>query len=471
MRTIQGPVRQVGGLRISGRPDLARRETRPYILMLVPHEPEDDPRIRWVTELCTSVARTEILGATWSTEKEAREYDGLCYKERVNINEHASGSAKRVARVLGRLHDARTSRRCPAQEAREGTEEIGIRGVWRSWLRAVAAAGEHQTEAALRFVEAWGFNAMMMSALHRRARSVSLIPRLLICHDLYGLMPAIRLKQRYGCPVIYDSHEFWPQANLDGPPWESRILARVEGAFARRADIVVTVSPHLARHLQTLYRLNRVLSVPNAEPFIRAGSPSCERQVRWPVRFLLQGRIVPGRGIDTFLRAWSRLNDRRAVLYLRCPESPYLTELQAQYRSLIEQERIVILEAGASTKLVELASFADVGVIPYVGPNLNHVYACPNKLSQYMQAGLAILSSRLDFITEVVGRYECGIIYDADRPDSLVAGVKQLVDDLDRLQVMKRNAYRAAESEFNWQIQSQPYRRAIHELFDRSAGT
>ena len=61
--------------------------------------------------------------------------------------------------------------------------------------------------------------------------------------------------------------------------------------------VVITVTPQLARQLQSVYDLPEVLSVPNAEPLApvqRLPEPRPGSQV---VRFLLQGRVGPGRGV------------------------------------------------------------------------------------------------------------------------------------------------------------------------------
>ena len=59
------------------------------ILMLVPHEPELDPRIRWVTQLCAEFGPTDIIASVSSIEmlksvgRPAQEYNGNIYLERI----------------------------------------------------------------------------------------------------------------------------------------------------------------------------------------------------------------------------------------------------------------------------------------------------------------------------------------------------------------------------------------------------
>jgi glycosyltransferase involved in cell wall biosynthesis len=269
-----------------------------------------------------------------------------------------------------------------------------------------------------------------------------------------------------GCPVIYDSHEVWPEAFLQAGKLEKRVVAFLERRAIQEADIVITVNPQIAHYLERRYGLHNVLAIPNAEPLREYVQPSCARPAALPVRFLLQGRIVPGRGFEDFFHAWALVEDDRAVLLLRVPMNEYVQQLCEAHSDLINKGRIQIAEAVTEDQLVAAASTADVGVIPYRGPNLNHVYGCPNKLSQYMQAGLAILSSsEMEYVSQMVGRYKCGLSYDPSKPDNLREIVGVFVNNTELLRALKENAHKAALTEFNWACLSQPYRHAIDKLF------
>jgi glycosyltransferase involved in cell wall biosynthesis len=103
--------------------------------------------------------------------------------------------------------------------------------------------------------------------------------------------------------------------------------------------------------------------------------------------------------------------------------------------------------------------------VPYTGPNLNHLYASPNKVSQYMQAGLALLvSSDMQYVGSLLERFGCGVTYDPRRPETLSAAVEGIVRDPDELERMKQAAVTASETEFNWEVVSRPYSEAITRL-------
>jgi len=407
------------------------REGRPRILMLVPHEPDADPRIGWVADVCTAIADTVILGATWS--KEPRTQRGDAPVERIYIPAGAGLPARGLGFIGGAVQRLTST-------------------VDRS----------HRLLSVPRFSAAWLRYWMIVDALYRRARAESVRPDLIVCHDLLGLIAGVRLKRLWEVPLLYDTHEFWPQASLLRERWEESLLTRVERRLIGNADQVVTVSPPLAAHLERVYGVEGVLSVPNAVP--RRSTPLPGRTPDGPVRFLLQGQLAAGRGIELLLDAWGDL-DARAVLQLRYLPNDYARRFERRYATLLESGRVERLAPVGEEELVEAAAAADVGVVPYTGPNLNHLYASPNKVSQYMQAGLALLvSSDMQYVGSLLERFGCGVTYDPRRPETLSAAVEGIVRDPDELERMKQAAVTASETEFNWEVVSRPYSEAITRL-------
>lgn len=436
---------------------------RSRILMLVHHEPSLDPRISWVAGLCAEAGPTDVIGFVRlygppsPSPKPEREQDGNICIERINIYRYASPAARALSRLIDFL--------CPPGAISRFTKReeqwTGDSRPARSFLANI----DHQIGRVCRRASYWAVQRMIASALYRRARAVEEPPAMIVCHDLFALAAAVELKKVFGSPILYDTHEFWPEADLLAQKWEQRLIARTEQQLIRHADVVVTVSPQLARHLERCYGIRGVLSAPNAEPRARGTSRAQPAPPGLPVRFLFQGQVDPHRGVEELLRGWGRLEPDAAVLYLRCPPNEYLTHLCRKFSELIEAKRVIVLDPVSEEELVPAAGFADVGIIPYAGPNVNHLFCCPNKLSQYMQAGLAILSNRLEFVSEVIRRYECGLVYESADPDSLIRAVRSLAGQPAVLHAMKQKARTAAQSEFNWDVQAAGYRDAIRRLY------
>jgi glycosyltransferase involved in cell wall biosynthesis len=459
------------------------------ILMLVPHEPEKDPRIKWVTCLCSQIGRTDILGFISEKEKPLREYDGITYLERFQVDLYSSKTKKIVYLLLnllqygsGRLRKIIRFREVfRHRDKRSGVKADSLTISSSSSSELCRRREERKLSLSIprtitliikrmvyiyRFILRFGFYYFIVDALYQHARAISIIPRVIVCHDIYALAAGVKIKRLYQCPIIYDSHELWPEANLEAKHWEKKVTAYIERKLIQYADTVVTVTPQIARHLEYLYGINGVIVAPNAEPFNHSVPRAGDNPLSLPIKFLFQGNVSVGRGIEEFLDLWSRLEDDRAILILRAPQNDYHRYLQSRFRGEIKAGRIVISPSVAESDLIPVASLADVGVIPYGGPSLNHIFACPNKLSQYMHAGLAIFCNQdMEFVCNMVRRYECGLTYNANEPEIVISAVQSLINAPQHLQSMKNNAYKAARSEFNWEVQSKDYYQAIYKLY------
>jgi glycosyltransferase involved in cell wall biosynthesis len=438
--------------------------------MLVPHDPHLDPRVLWAADLCARHARTDLIGAVDATDRPWREYDGRLCTERMNANAHASPWAKLLARVGGKAQWSGPAQRCLTEKVRQlelGRPPVsslnGFVGLCRKVDRAIG-------EIALCIGKVLRVHRLL-SAMRRRARAVSVVPDLVVCHDLHALIAGVLLKRMHGCPILYDAHEFWPASDMTAGRLERWYWSRLEHRYARQADAVITVSPQLGEHMRSCYGLKRVVSVANAMPRINVDNPAHLRRPAHPVRFLFQGGAAHGRGLERLLATWERWADSRTVLYMRAPEAPLLDELRRRHVAAVARRTIVFLPPVPEEEMVEAATFADVGLIPYPPTNINHRYCCPNKLSQYMQAGLAVLAADTVFVRERLSEYDCGLVYHHDRPDTLIEQATRLRDDAALLSRLKTNAHRFAQSTYNWERVSTPYRELIEGFLHRRGRT
>jgi glycosyltransferase involved in cell wall biosynthesis len=444
------------------------------ILILVPHAADADPRVHWVTDLCRRVARTDVLALVSEPAPATVRYDGAVSIEEFRTALYAPSMRlveKGVRHIL--LRRLRLSRWVD-RFAQRPLHSVPPAGIWSRLQQAISTSVGGVLHALLSFRD---LRRLLDSAIRARVQGITVPPRLVICTEVWTLPAGLELKRRYGTRVLYDSHEYTPHANLISHPLEQRLLKRHERRLIRQVDAVVTVTPQLARVLEREYGLSGVESVPNAAPLKLPRTPACARELTYPIRFLVQGIACPGRGFEPFLDGWRQLDDPRAILRIRCPRWSYVDALERTYADLAQRGRLEFLDAVKPHELIEAATSADVGVIPYVvkvgdyAQNLNHLYACPNKLSQYMQAGLAVLATRSEFVASRLERYDCGVVYDPEDPQSLIAGIRQCMDDLQRLRHMQQQALASARDEFHWHRQALPFQQLIDELFAGEART
>jgi glycosyltransferase involved in cell wall biosynthesis len=234
------------------------------------------------------------------------------------------------------------------------------------------------------------------------------------------------------------------------------LLAKILPACAG----VVTVSPPIAEEIRKRYRLSKVSLVRNILPYrIVRKSDKLRLHLDLPpsVRIVLyQGNIQPGRGLECLVHAAAFLKqDAMIVMMGQC-----IGTTQSALESLIQQQavadRVKILPPVAYEELLDWTASADLGLTLYpLGYTLNVNMVLPNKLFEYLMAGLPVLSSPLEPIAEIITSYDVGQVVPSLAPADVAAAINAMLADHHALARMRRNALEAARNELCWERESQ----------------
>lgn len=263
-------------------------------------------------------------------------------------------------------------------------------------------------------------------------------------------LPSGFLLTRDGARLVYDAHEIYTDQEPDPPRAHRAIASIVEGTLARKADAVVTVSEPIARELRKRLRLETtpiaVLNCPERyEGELHLGPQS------GPLRAVYQGAMGPGRPLSDLLVAARHADD--VSLTLRVVGAP-LAELRAAVTKRGLEGQVEIAEPVPPRRLVEALRKFEVGLVINRPLTKNDELAFPNKLFEYLMAGLAVAVPRLPGIAPLVESEEIGVVYEPGRPEALGAALTALARDRPRLAEMRRRARRLALERYNAETQA-----------------
>jgi glycosyltransferase involved in cell wall biosynthesis len=135
---------------------------------------------------------------------------------------------------------------------------------------------------------------------------------------------------------------------------------------------------------------------------------------------------------------------------------PYITQI----RRLTQTRKVYLsLKQVDWQKMPELVSSADIGLALYqdLGEARNEIGHSSNKLAQYLQMGLPVITTDFPSLRDVIDRYQCGA---CGSPDSIEPLAEMIFDDYERY---RANAFRCYENDYDF---SKHFRKVIERIKD-----
>jgi glycogen(starch) synthase len=250
--------------------------------------------------------------------------------------------------------------------------------------------------------------------------------------------------------LVYDAHEIYTSSEPDHPVAHRTLTAWLEGVLARRADDVLTVSDAIAEELERSLRLRRKpLAVLNAPKRTESGPAA---RLPGPLRVVYQGAMAASRPVEDLLAA-AEVAEAASVT-IRVANAD-LAALRAEVQRRGLAGRVQIADPVSPTELVEALAGEDVGVILNRPVSLNDELVFPNKLFEYMMAGLAIVAPRLRGVESFITDEKIGALYEPGNPASLGSVLAELAKDLSKTAAMGARSRELALERYNADVEGE----------------
>ena len=247
--------------------------------------------------------------------------------------------------------------------------------------------------------------------------------------------------------LIHDAHELWPDQFIGMGIYRSPAIAWMrilERLLIRRAEIVFTVNEFIAEVMQKRYRIEKphvVLNLPAVDPLKPGKTP---RKTGSPKVALYQGLYTSQRGLENVIRACEFLeNDVVLVLRGSGPTEQQLRAIAKPFGNCSFEAPVKMSET-----VTAAAQTADVGLVSYLPVNINNYFASPNKLFEYIQAGLPVVSSDLPFLRSIIAGNEIGLLFDPRDPGDIAAKINMATRDA-MLAIFRANVNRV-QRRYRW---------------------
>jgi glycosyltransferase involved in cell wall biosynthesis len=274
---------------------------------------------------------------------------------------------------------------------------------------------------------------------------------LLISNDLDTLLPNYLVHKLKNIPIVYDSHEYFTETpELVNRPKVQRIWKWIEKTIVPKLKSCITVNASIAGLLEKEYhvpykivrnipRQREIADIPSRKVL---GLPEDKKIV------LLQGSgINVQRGAEEAVEAMQYLDN---VLLLVVGGGDVLPLLKKMVQELSLQNKVMFVSRQTPENLAGYTANADIGLTIDKDTNINYRFSLPNKLFDYIYAGVPVLATPLVELKNIIQQYEIGDFIDNHDPEHIAAKIKSMLQDETRLALFKKNTEKAA-SELNWE--------------------
>ena len=280
-------------------------------------------------------------------------------------------------------------------------------------------------------------------------------------HDLNVLPAAYQAARKNGAKLVYDSHEFYVERNRQHPlnPIGKFILGRIERFLMRRSNAVITVSDTIAQELAHRYRVTVPTVILNTPPQTTEFLIDERKSIRIalginPNHYLLlySGGITFNRGLEKVIESLIYLPNCHFVL-MGYGREKYIEELKALAIKSGVDSRLSLFGPVPSEEVTTYAASADLGIAAIENVCLSYYYCAPNKLFEYISAGLPVIASNFPEMKKIIKQYEIGSTFDPSQPQDIARVAQEVLSNSKRLQQMRKNTFAAAK-DYNWENES-----------------
>ena len=262
-------------------------------------------------------------------------------------------------------------------------------------------------------------------------------------NDLPTLLPAAKIAAQNNAKLVYDSHEIYTETLNQFFPTKSSFFKqlifrtllsfmkrhgkRVESKLIKKTDYFITVNDSILAYFQSIYAIKNGRSIMNL-PYknISASSPIDFRR-KFDINTndsicLYQGVLNEGRGLKRMIEAVEQCETHIKLIIIG--SGVLELELKKQASSLIGKQIFFIPQVPLN-ELPNYTSGADFGVNFLEDFNLSKKMASPNKLFEYIHAGIPVLCSTGLENEKVLNKFNVGTAIELDS-ESISKGMQDM---------------------------------------------
>lgn len=280
-------------------------------------------------------------------------------------------------------------------------------------------------------------------------------------HDPELIPIGLKLK-KLGKKVIFDSHEDVGKdiTSKDWIPYVIRKLVSIiynsyEKYACKKFDYIVTATPYIK---DKFLNVNKNSIDINNFPILGELS----NDIPWNEKkdeICYVGGIAQIRGIKEVVKAMEFTTEAKLNLVGVFNEKALEKEIKSYngWQNVNEHGFL------GRDEVSNVMSYSKAGLVTFY-PLPNHIDAQPNKMFEYMSAGLPIITSNFPLWKDIVEGNNCGICLNPFEPKEIAQAIKYIISHAKEAEQMGQNGKNAVIEKYNWQVEEKKLFKVYEEL-------
>ena len=278
---------------------------------------------------------------------------------------------------------------------------------------------------------------------------------LLLSNDLDTILPNYVVSRLKGIKMVYDSHEYFTETpELVHRPKVQKVWKTIEQFVVPKLDEMITVCDSIAELFEKKYsvKCHVIRNIPARKALPAKGDKKALALPADKHLLVLQGSgINIQRGAEELVQAMQYLDD---CFLMVIGGGDVLPTLKQMVVSQHLDGRVLFLPRMPYAQMMAYTQLAEFGFCLDKDTNLNYRFSLPNKLFDFIQAGVPIVASHLIEIEKIIRKYDLGLFVENHAPRTIADTIREGFSDTERIARWKSNLALAA-NDLCWENEKQ----------------
>jgi glycosyltransferase involved in cell wall biosynthesis len=271
----------------------------------------------------------------------------------------------------------------------------------------------------------------------------------LLSNDLDTLVPNYIASKVRRKKIFYDTHEYFTGVpELTKHLLKKRVWKYFENRIFPRLPIVYTVNESVKNKYQQEYgnQIGVIRNVPVTSSVIPKEMPE---HWKGKIILLMQGiGINPGRGGLELLETMKFLPDNYHLVFIG--GGTQWNTIAAKRKEWQLEARVEMISKLPPAELKRYTPLASLGFTLDGFESENYLFNLPNKIFDYMHAGVPVVATAIPEVKLIIEQYACGICLLSQSSQDMARQIQDLMNNPPQYQLLKKNAILAAK-ELCWE--------------------